>query len=55
MSRVTIVGPGGLGSTIVDLISYETIRVGAVYDQICDILKESHGIDLKDIMAAKGD
>ncbi len=47
--------PGGLGSTIVDLISYETIRVGAVYDQICDILKESHGIDLKDIMAAKGD
>lgn len=43
----------GLGSTIVDLISYETIRVGAVYDQICEILLGTHDIDLKAIMAAK--
>ena len=37
----------GLGSTIVDLISYETIRVGAVYDQICDIVKDTFDIDFK--------
>lgn len=43
----------GLGSTIVDLISYETIRVGAVYDQICEILKTTFDIDLKAITAAK--
>lgn len=43
----------GLGSTIVDLISYETIRVGAVYDEICDILRDGFDIDLKGIMAAK--
>jgi len=45
--------PGGLGSTIVDLISWETIRVGAVYDQICDIVLERFDIDLKGVMAAK--
>jgi tRNA A37 threonylcarbamoyladenosine synthetase subunit TsaC/SUA5/YrdC len=44
----------GLGSTIIDLISFETIRVGCVYDQICDIIQETHDIDLKAIMAAKG-
>ena len=44
----------GLGSTIIDLISYETIRVGCVYDRICDILLDSFEIDLKGIMAAKG-
>jgi tRNA A37 threonylcarbamoyladenosine synthetase subunit TsaC/SUA5/YrdC len=44
----------GLGSTIIDLISYETIRVGCVYDQICDIILDEHDIDLKGIMAAKG-
>jgi len=43
----------GLGSTIVDLISYETIRVGAVYDRICEILLKEHRIDLKAITAAK--
>ncbi len=41
----------GLGSTIVDLGNFETVRVGCVYDQIADILKESCNIDLKAIMA----
>ena len=40
----------GLGSTIVDLISYETIRGGAVYDQICDIVKDTFDIDFKTIL-----
>jgi len=43
----------GLGSTIIDLISHETIRVGAVYDQICDIILDRFDIDFKAIMAAK--
>ena len=43
----------GLGSTIVDLINFESIRVGAVYDEICDIVKNQFDIDLKGIMAAK--
>jgi tRNA A37 threonylcarbamoyladenosine synthetase subunit TsaC/SUA5/YrdC len=43
----------GLGSTIIDLISYETIRVGCAYEQICQILLETHDIDLLAIMAAK--
>ena len=42
----------GPGSTIVDLISFETIRVGAVYDKICNIVREQFDIDLKGIMAA---
>ena len=44
----------GLGSSIIDLVSYETIRVGCVYDQICDIIKDGFDIDLKAITAAKG-
>ena len=52
--RVPYDTPGGLGSSIVDLVSYETIRVGAVYDQICEIVQERFDIDLKGIMAAKG-
>lgn len=44
----------GLGSSIVDLISWETIRVGAAYDEICDILLDGFDIDLKAVMAAKG-
>jgi tRNA A37 threonylcarbamoyladenosine synthetase subunit TsaC/SUA5/YrdC len=44
----------GLGSTIVDLISWETIRVGAVYDQICEIVQDRFDIDLKGVMAGKG-
>lgn len=44
---------GGLGSTIIDLVSYETIRAGAVYDEICTILRDRFDIDLKGIMAAK--
>jgi tRNA A37 threonylcarbamoyladenosine synthetase subunit TsaC/SUA5/YrdC len=44
----------GLGSTIVDLDGFETIRVGCVYDEICDILNSRFDIDLKAIMAAKG-
>ena len=43
----------GLGSTIIDLVSYETIRVGCVYDQICDIIKDGFDVDLKAITAAK--
>lgn len=43
----------GLGSTIIDLISYQTIRVGCVYDRICEILLQTHDIDLKAITAAK--
>lgn len=43
----------GLGSTIVDLASFETIRVGCVYDRICTILESRFAIDLKAIMAAK--
>ena len=44
----------GLGSSIVDLISWETIRVGAAYDDICRILLEGFDIDLKAVTAAKG-
>ena len=44
----------GLGSSIVDLISWETIRVGAAYDEICRILLEGFDIDLKAVTAAKG-
>ncbi len=43
----------GLGSTIIDLINYETIRVGCVYDRITDIILDEFEIDLKAIMAAK--
>ena len=47
-------GDNGVGkSTIIDLISHETIRVGAVYDQICDIILDRFDIDFKAIMAAK--
>ena len=45
----------GLGSTIIDLVSCETIRVGCVYDQICDIIKDGFDIDLKAITAAKAE
>lgn len=43
--------PQGLGSTIVDLSDFRTIRVGCVYDRIAGIALESCGIDLKAIMA----
>ncbi len=43
----------GLGSTIVDLSNFETIRVGCVYDRIAEIVLETFDIDLKGIMAAK--
>ncbi len=45
----------GLGSSIIDLISFETIRVGCVYDQICQILLDEHAIDLKAIGMAGRD
>lgn len=44
----------GLGSTIVDLRNFETVRVGCVYDQIARIINDTFDIDLKGIMAAKG-
>lgn len=40
----------GLGSTIVDLRNFKTVRVGCVYDQIADIIKGTFDIDLKAIM-----
>ena len=43
--------PQGLGSTIVDLSDFRTIRVGCVYDRIAEIALETCGIDLKGIMA----
>ena len=43
----------GLGSTIVDLVSFETIRKGCVYDEICGILIDRFDIDLKAIGMAK--
>lgn len=39
----------GLGSTIIDLVSFKTFRVGAVYDRICAVLKEEFSIDLNEI------
>lgn len=44
--------PQGLGSTIVDLRDFRTVRVGCVYDRIADIILDTFGIDLKAIMAA---
>jgi len=46
--------PQGLGSTIVDLSNFETIRVGCVYDRIAEIALDTFDIDLKGIMAANG-
>ena len=43
----------GLGSTIVDLVSFETIRKGCVYDEICTILMDRFGIDLRAIGMAE--
>ena len=36
-------------STIVDLVSYKTFRIGCVYDDICRILLDEFDIDLKAI------
>lgn len=44
----------GLGSSIVDLISWRTVRVGAAYDEICRILLEGFDIDLRAVTAAEG-
>ena len=43
--------PQGLGSTIVDLTDFRTVRVGCVYDRIAEIALEEVGVDLKGIMA----
>ena len=37
----------GLSSTIIDLRSYKTVRVGVCYDRICAILLKDFGIDLR--------
>lgn len=37
----------GLGSTIVELPSYRTIRAGCVYDELCVIFRDEAAIDLK--------
>lgn len=44
--------PEGRSSSIIDLRSFETIRVGVCYDQICDIVRDKFDIDLKAISAA---
>lgn len=44
--------PEGLGSTIVDLSNFNTIRVGCKYDEIAEIVLDECGIDLKAIAAA---
>lgn len=41
----------GLGSTIVELPSYRTIRAGCVYDALCTIFRDEAAIDLKAIAA----
>ena len=43
--------PDGLGSSIVDLTNFRTVRVGCVYDRIAQIALDECGIDLKGIMA----
>ena len=43
--------PQGLGSTIVDLSDFRTVRVGCVYDRIAEIILETFEIDLIGIMA----
>ncbi|MEM7190710.1 MAG: Sua5/YciO/YrdC/YwlC family protein [Pseudomonadota bacterium] len=43
--------PDGLGSTIVDLTNFKTVRVGCVYDRIAQIILDECGVDLKGIMA----
>lgn len=43
----------GLGSTIVDLRDFKTVRVGCVYDQIARIIDDKFAIDLKAIMSAR--
>ncbi|MGI9356529.1 MAG: Sua5/YciO/YrdC/YwlC family protein [Rhizobiaceae bacterium] len=44
--------PDGLGSTIVDLSNFRTIRVGCKYDEIAQIALEECGIDLRAIMGS---
>ena len=44
--------PDGLGSSIVDLTNFRTVRVGCLYDKIAGIVLDRCGIDLKGIMAA---
>lgn len=43
----------GLGSTIVDLRTFRTVRAGCVYDQIAEIIKDKFGIDLRGAARAK--
>jgi tRNA A37 threonylcarbamoyladenosine synthetase subunit TsaC/SUA5/YrdC len=37
----------GLSSTIVDLTTYQTVRIGICYEEICAILMDEFAIDLK--------
>ncbi len=39
----------GLGSTIVDLRDLRTLRLGCVYDEICEVVEQHAGVDLKAI------
>ncbi len=42
----------GRGSTIIDLVSFKTFRVGCLYEEICAILLDEFDIDLKAIGTA---
>ena len=41
--------PDGMGSTIIDLQSYKTFRIGCIYQRYCDILLDEFDIDLLEI------
>lgn len=42
----------GRGSTIIDLVSFKTFRIGCLYDDLCAILLDEFDIDLKTIGTA---
>lgn len=41
----------GLGSTIIDLTNFDTIRAGICYDEICKIFRNHFDVDLKALAA----
>lgn len=43
--------PRGMGSTIVDLTNFDTIRAGICYERICEIFLDHFNVDLKAIAA----
>ncbi len=45
--------PAGLGSTIVDLTNFDTIRAGICYDEICQVFLDRFNVDLRAIAAQR--